>query len=250
MLKKVKNVKAPRLFVSAPLSAGESVTLPDDQGRYLTQVMRLRGRDQVCLFNEACGEWDATIHSVSRQSVVCQVVKQLRLSAQDSRLKGITLAFSPLKPSIMGFLVEKATELGVEDLQPLDMERTQHKSEKQDKWRARTIEAAEQSERLSVPGILPSLSLMEWARDYKGDIFWAHERSDEKSQSLLDYVAQTPLEKVAFLVGPEGGFSDMEIEFLSGLENVHPITLGPSILRAETASLMMLSLWRGALFAR
>ena len=245
MPKKIKNLKAPRLFVPASLSAEESITLAEDQGRYLTRVMRLQLGDQVRLFNETDGEWMATIDSASRHSVTCRVGEQLRHSMQDPRLKGTTLAFSPLKPSIMGFLMEKVTELGVESLQPLSMERTQHKPDKQDKWRARTIEAAEQSERLSIPEIFPTLSLSEWATNYEGNILWAYERSEGESQPLLHY-ARTPLEKVAFLVGPEGGFSDPEITLLLGLKNVRPVTLGPSILRAETASLMMLSLWRGA----
>lgn len=242
--KKNKASKAPRLFVDMPLSSQGSVTLSKDQGRYLIQVMRLGVGDAICLFNELCGEWSSVIKAANRQTVVCQVLKQRRLPTEDYRLKGLTLAFSPLKPSIMGFLMEKATELGVESLQLLEMERTQHKAEKQGKWQVRTIEASEQSERLSVPEILSTLPLIEWAQGYEGQILWAYERSGGMSKSLLHY-AKTPSEKVAFLVGPEGGFSETEITFLSGLENAHSITLGDSILRAETASLMMLSLWRG-----
>ncbi|XP_022778441.1 uncharacterized protein LOC111319999 [Stylophora pistillata] len=242
---KKRTMKSPRLFVEAHLGSNDLVTLSHEQGHYLTRVMRLGTGEKVALFNEGDGEWTASIQSSHKKNTVtCLIEEQLRPGDEDCRLLATTLAFSTLKPSIMGFLIEKATELGVESLQPLVMERTQQKVEKQDKWRARAIEAAEQSERLSAPKILPSIPLAEWAEAYDGHIFWAHERLEGKRMSLLQST-QTPFKEVAFLVGPEGGFSQEEKHLLTRLESVSPVTLGPSILRAETACLMMLSLWRG-----
>jgi 16S rRNA (uracil1498-N3)-methyltransferase len=246
---KKRTMKAPRLFVEARLRSNDLVTLSHEQGHYLTRVMRLRVGEKVALFNEVDGEWGASIQSSHKKNAVtCLIDEQLRPGNEDCRLLGTTLAFSPLKPSIMGFLIEKATELGVESLQPLVMERTQQKVEKQDKWRARAIEAAEQSERLSVPRVLPSVPLVEWAESYDGQIFWAHERLEGKRMPLL-HTTETSFKNVAFLIGPEGGFSQEESRLLSRLENISPVSLGASILRAETACLMMLSLWRGKAIA-
>ncbi|PFX11294.1 Ribosomal RNA small subunit methyltransferase E [Stylophora pistillata] len=196
---KKRTMKSPRLFVEAHLGSNDLVTLSHEQGHYLTRVMRLGTGEKVALFNEGDGEWTASIQSSHKKNTVtCLIEEQLRPGDEDCRLLATTLAFSTLKPSIMGFLIEKATELGVESLQPLVMERTQQKVEKQDKWRARAIEAAEQSERLSAPKILPSIPLAEWAEAYDGHIFWAHERLEGKRMSLLQST-QTPFKEVAFL---------------------------------------------------
>ena len=230
-----------RLYIDSPFEEGVLLSLSPDQGHYLMHVMRLQSWDPVHVFNGRNGEWcgafqphKRTVHILLKSQVKVQVAQQ-----------GPGLIFSPLKPKRLEFLVEKATELEVQNLYPATMDHTSYAWMKVEKIQSYAIEAAEQSERLTVPEIaemqkLPAL-LKGW--DPECPVFWAAERSDHPPLTAVLENVQSP----TFLIGPEGGFSEKEVQLLQDLPFVIPVSLGATILRAETAALMCLSLWRGGI---
>ncbi|GHS91768.1 ribosomal RNA small subunit methyltransferase E [Alphaproteobacteria bacterium] len=229
--------------------------LPPDQAHYVVHVMRLRDGDLLHIFNESLGEFEGVLKlggaKVSSKSVFVFPTKLLRTSQPPERL--LKLAFSPLKPQSLHFLVEKATELGVTHLQPLQMTRTQGKSFLVEKMQKIIQDAAEQSERLTLPRLEPLKKLknfweeMECADPEKNEQrmtwFVALEREDAPLLSALRFSEESPLvpfpQNVGIIIGPEGGFSPEEKKSLPPC--VIPVSLGKYILRAETAAVYALS---------
>ena len=228
-----------RLFIDASFETGTPLSLETAQEHYLLHVMRLKDGSPVHVFNGKDGEWVAHFKHDKRHA-------HLRLETQaepQTTMPEVGLIFSPLKPKRLEFLIEKATELNVGHLYPTLMEHTAFPKIKTEKIQSYAIEAAEQSERLSIPKIyqpqkLPDL-LRTWRNDYP--ILWANERSDCPLlfKELEKIEGSTPL---TFLIGPEGGFSAHEIQHLETLSFVIPISLGSTILRAETAAITCLAM--------
>lgn len=198
--------------------------------------MRKKAGDQVRLFNGEDGEWLATISDAGRKSCQLTVTEQLRPPENES---GPTLLFAPIKKARLEMLVEKATELGVGKLMPVRTRRSIVDKVNVERLRAIAIEAAEQCERLTVPEIceLQTLeqALANWPADHS--LYVADETGC--GQPLLQ--AHELDHPVAFLIGPEGGFEEGELERLGGHPKVVKIDLGPRILRAETAGMVVLA---------
>ena len=235
------NYTLTRLYVNAPLTAEAELTLPKEQAHYLANVLRKSAGDEVGVFNGKDGEWRAEISDIGKKSASIIITKQLRApqSAPD-----IWLCFAPVRKHRNTFIIEKATELGVARLQPVVTARTQFPRLKIEKMRAQIIEAAEQTERLDLPRAEHPISLTEMLSgwdDKKRTLIFADEGGDAKP--ALDALESLSA-PAAILIGPEGGFDDKEREMLRSKPYVTPVSLGPRILRADTAALSLLTLWQ------
>jgi 16S rRNA (uracil1498-N3)-methyltransferase len=223
-----------RLYVDTTLAAGAAVAATEGQAHYLGGVMRQAVGDTVHLFNGHDGEWAGRISVLSRGKAVFAVEAPVRPQAGDADL---WLAFAVLKRDTTDLVVQKATELGVSALLPVFTERTNVGRVNLDRLRAIAIEAAEQSERLTVPEIRPARQLADILAAWPTDraLFVGLERADVR-----------PLEPVSgsagLLIGPEGGFGPRDHTTLDRCRFVHAVSLGPRILRAETAAIVGLAL--------
>ena len=233
----------PRLHISDHIDAQSDLRLSSDQSHYLRRVMRLEEGARIRVFNGRDGEWSAQVR-VTGKSVSLTPLEQLRVQ---KNVPNLTLLFAPLKKARTDYAVEKATELGVARLQPVLTEYTQTNRIRTDRLGLLAIEAAEQTERLDIPEIyeLQRLSAVLSAWDNSIPLYYC----DEAQSQTQDWPARNASEPAAagILIGPEGGFSPQERVHLRALEFVIPITLGPRILRAETAIVSALTLWQSKL---
>ncbi len=231
---------AARLYVDTPLSAGADAMLDDAQMHYLRRVMRLGTGAPVALFNGRDGEWLGALAPAERRAWRISLTAQLRPQPDAT---GPVLAFSPIRRARLEMLVEKAVELGVGALQPVLMQRTAAGLSRPERLRAHAVEAAEQCGRLDVPAIAPPVALADLLADSARNgaaLVWGerHGRAPGEVFSQLTGGADAIL-----LVGPEGGFADEERRALAVCEGAMPVSLGPNVLRAETAALALLTLW-------
>jgi 16S rRNA (uracil1498-N3)-methyltransferase len=226
----------PRLFVDHGLVEAQSVTV---DGNYLHAVLRLGPGDMVKLFDDRDGEWLAEIVEASRKRVTMVVERLLR---PRETVPDLWLLFAPIKRGRIDWLVEKATELGIARLQPIITRRTIVDRLNMDRLRAHTIEAAEQCERTALPELAEPQKLEAILRDWpEGRIlYFADEGGGEPFASAA---APGP---AAILIGPEGGFTEEERAAIRALPAARPVSLGPRILRADTAALAAISLWMAA----
>lgn len=220
----------PRLFVRAALSEGAVVELDGGQANYLGNVMRLKAGDEVLLFDGASGEWLARISEAGKKRMTLAVEQRTR--GQDL-VPDLWLAFAPVKRAQTDWLIEKATELGIARLLPVVTRRTIVERVKLERLQAIAVEAAEQCNRTTLPEIAAPQSLDAFlkGRDPARTLYFADEGGGEAVASAF-----RPGPAV-ILTGPEGGFTDEERAAIRAAPNAHPITLGPRILRAETAAL-------------
>ncbi len=230
-----------RLFVEQPLGEGLRVAPGEGQAHYLLTVMRARAGDRVRLFNGRDGEWLARVAEVSKRAciLVCE-----RLTAEQSPVPDLWLAFAPIKKTPADYVVQKATELGVRALLPVMTRRTIVSRVNVDRMRSNAVEAAEQSDRLSVPEVrapqpLPAF-LSQWPADRA--LVFCDEAGD--AQPIADALSNTDAKAWAILTGPEGGFDPAERELIRRSPRALPVTLGPRILRADTAALAALAVWQ------
>lgn len=237
-----------RLFVEAPLREGAIVALSEPQAHYLRHVMRRGPGDEIALFNGCDGEWRGRLEMPGKKSVSAVVTTCLRPFPANGQEMDVWLVFAPIKRTPADFLVAKATELGVAALWPVFTGRTVVTRLKEERLRANMVEAAEQSERLSVPDLLPPVPLEDMIAR------WPAERRlllcDESGGGgpIAKVLSSCPAaEKVApwaILTGPEGGFTPAELDALRNLPFVTPVGLGPRVLRADTAALAALTCWQ------
>lgn len=249
----------PRLYVISDIQEDGYVSLSEAQARYLSKVLRLGEGDPVKVFNGRDGEWMARIDMVEGRSILLKAERLLRAQGSGTA-PGLTLLFAPLKKTRTDFVVEKATELGVSVILPVMTERTQASRVRTDRLQTIALEAAEQTERLDLPTVRSALSL-EAALDEVGpqtpvlfcDELAAHQ--DDETQGTVGEAAPRPMAAVlaelstvagAVLIGPEGGFTDAERTALTARDNVHAVSLGPRVLRAETAALAALAVWQAS----
>jgi 16S rRNA (uracil1498-N3)-methyltransferase len=227
-----------RLYADAPLAAGATIEATAAQAHYLGSVMRRSRGDAVRLFNGRDGEFDARIESIRRDVASLHVVQRLRAQAPEP---DVWLVFALLKRDATDLVVQKATELGVAALHPVITERTNAHRVNPSRLAAIAVEAAEQCERLTVPQLHPPRSLPallgEWQPDRR--LFLAAERSGARALGLADGPA-------ALLVGPEGGFTPGELDAVQAHPFVTAVSLGPRILRADTACIVGLALLQAA----
>lgn len=228
--------KTPRLYVSDHLSQGAEIPLTGDHAHYMKNVLRKSEGDFLRLFNARNGEWLAEISALRKKDGTAILQNQIR--PQPDFIRPVLLFFAPIKKHRMDFLIEKAVELGATDFYPVLTERSETRKIRDDRLTAQIIEASEQCERLDIPRLHQMLPMEDAVDGFDGIIFAAMERSDAPN---LKEVVPDDDASVAFLIGPEGGFSDADKEFLQNTRNVSAISLGERILRAETAALKCLS---------
>jgi 16S rRNA (uracil1498-N3)-methyltransferase len=230
----VESQKLIRLFVAASLADGAAVELGQEQAHYVKNVMRLKEGDALALFNGSEGEFGARIESFAKRAARLRVEDRLR--AQQSE-PDLWLVFAPLKRARIDYLVEKATELGASALVPVITRHTNVERLNLERLRAHAIEAAEQSERLTVPRIDEPRALEEMLATWEASrrIMLCDESGTAPMAATV--LAGQSAAAWAVLIGPEGGFAETELDALRKLPFVSPVSLGPRILRADTAAL-------------
>lgn len=219
----------PRLFVRTPLGEGAMVELDAGQANYLGNVLRLGKGEHVLLFDGASGEWIARIAEAGKKRMALVVEDRTR---EQEAVPDLWLAFAPVKRSQTDWLVEKATELGVARLFPVTTRRTIVERVKLERLESIAIEAAEQCNRTTVPAIAAPQSLESFLEMHDGrTLYFADEGGGEPAASTFRSGPST------ILTGPEGGFTEEERVTIRSAPNATAISLGPRILRAETAAL-------------
>lgn len=234
-----------RLYVDHPLGAAQRVSLTRDQAHYLFGVMRLGLGDAVALFNGRDGEWHAQVSEAGKKGGVLTCADQTRPQTAPPDL---WLVCAPIRRERLSFLVEKAVELGAARIVLMQTEFTQDaKRVRVDKLQATAVEAAEQCEALVVPEVTEVTKfkpLMDgW--DPTRQIMFCDEAAAGAATSLPDTSPPNTTHPWAVFIGPEGGFSDTERARLRKVAT--PVSLGPRILRAETAAIAALTLWQSRL---
>ena len=229
-----------RLYVEAALDAGARVEATQAQGHYLLHVMRARAGDRVSLFNGRDGEWIAQIVDVTKRG--CALICERQTRSQDNA-PNVWLCFAPIKKTPADYLTQKATELGVSVLQPVITRRTIVSRVNVERMRANAIEAAEQSDRLTVPEVREPLPLDKLLATWPADrrLLFCDEGGEA---SPIVEALRAASGAWAVLTGPEGGFDPAERAAIRALPYVFPVSLGPRILRADTAALAALAVWQ------
>jgi 16S rRNA (uracil1498-N3)-methyltransferase len=227
----------PRLFVAETLARGLTLTLEGPPVNYLVNVLRLGPGARVKLFDDRTGEWLAEIGEAGRKRVTLTVGERLR---EREAVPDLWLLFAPVKRGRIDWLVEKATELGVARLVPLLTRRTIVDRLNLDRLRAHIVEAAEQCERTALTELVEPRKLDAVLAAWPPDriLFFADEAGGEPLRA-----EPAP---AAILIGPEGGFTDEERAAIRALPQARPVSLGPRILRADTAALAAVALWMHA----
>lgn len=231
-----------RLHVATPLSAGQALELSGKPAHYLQHVMRLAPGDSLAVFNARAGEWLALVTRSERNQCGLSVVEQLRPAIAE---QGPWLAFASIRRAAVDLIVEKATELGVERLLPVVTQRTVVHGLSPVKLTVRAIEAAEQCGRLSIPLVDEPTSLAALTERWPDDrclIVLDPSAHDAPLCSVLPVQENSHGPKaLGFLIGPEGGWAREEIAALRALPGVRVASLGPRILRSETAAIAVLA---------
>jgi 16S rRNA (uracil1498-N3)-methyltransferase len=236
--------RSPRLYVTAPLEEDAVVALERAQAHYLTNVLRLKDGHGVLVFNGSDGEWSATIEA-GKRAVALRIVGKTR--AQTAALD-LHYLFAPLKSARLDYMVQKAVEMGVSRLQPVLTRHGQVARVNAERMRANAIEAAEQCGILSLPEIAPPIGLARIIAEYEPKRHLVFCDEDAEIADPLAALGGVPRHSpLAVLVGPEGGFAGDERAALIKLPNVVRLSLGPRILRADTAAVAVLALVQAVL---
>jgi 16S rRNA (uracil1498-N3)-methyltransferase len=236
--------RAPRLYVDAALAPGEQIALAREQSNYLGNVLRLSQGDTILVFNGRDGEWQATISGRKRPDQLA-IVAQTR--AQD-RLPDLAYVFAPLKHARLDYMVQKAVEMGASRLQPVLTRFTQVSRVNVERMRANVIEAAEQCGILSLAAVDEPAPLERFLAQRSAERLLVFcDEAAELSDPLEALKGETGTRGVDVLIGPEGGFSDDERALLARKARTLRISLGPRILRADTAGVAALALVQAAL---
>ena len=235
--------KSPRLYIDAPLQAGIAVPLDRDQGNYLGNVLRLTMGDRVLAFNGRDGEWQAVIAGRKRADAL-EIQSQTR---PQGTLPDVTYAFAPLKHARLDYMAQKAVEMGASALQPVITRHTQVSRVNTERMRANAIEAAEQCGILVLAAVAEPLTLEKWlaARGAARLLVFCNEASDVAGPVATLQAAQS--NGIDVLIGPEGGFAAEERALLHQQPAILTLSLGPRILRADTAAVAALALVQAVL---
>lgn len=231
---------APRLFVAEMLAAGASVRIEGNPAHYLTRVMRVAAGDVVILCDDVTGEWAARVAEAGKRDVVLELVERLR---PREPVPDLWLCPALLKKDRFDLILEKATELGVARIQPMITRRCVADKLNLERARAVTTEAAEQCARTALPELAEPVKLdallASWPEDRA--LFFADENGGEPAAAAF----KAHSGPAAILTGPEGGFDEAERAAIRAHPQARAITLGPRILRGETAAIAALALWMG-----
>ncbi|MCK1643224.1 16S rRNA (uracil(1498)-N(3))-methyltransferase [Bradyrhizobium sp. 157] len=236
--------RAPRLFVDAPLHEGERIALERNQSNYLGNVLRLSAGETILVFNGRDGEWRAAIEGRKRPDGLV-IAAQTR--PQD-RLPDIAYVFAPLKHARLDYMVQKAVEMGASSLQPVLTRHTQVSRVNSERMRANVIEAAEQCGILSLAQVAEPIALDRFLdkREAGRLLVFCDEARDVADPVQALQAAQVG-SGIDLLIGPEGGFAAEERTLLLRQPKILRLSLGPRILRADTAGVAALALVQAAL---
>lgn len=242
----------PRLLIDQPLAAGATLTLDEAQAHHVGAVLRLAAGDALRVFNAREGEWRARVIEKTKRGMRVLVEERLRAARA---CPDLDLLFAPVKRHATDLIVEKATELGVARIRPVLTQRTIAETVRVDRLALIAREAAEQTERFDAPEIAAPVSLPRALDGWESarPLIFADEAGDDEAQAWGGTQGRAPplaqalasvagAAKLAVLIGPEGGFTPEERRLLRGLSHVIPVSLGPRILRAETAAIAALTL--------
>ncbi len=222
-----------RLFYSKSLSLNLTDKLDKSQSHYISKVMRLKEREVFSLFNTS-GEWEAKILNITKSIVEFNVTKQLRLK---ENAKDLWLAFSPIKSNYFNFMIQKATELGVTKFLPVIFERTIVRKMNKERLEKVIIQAAEQSNRITVPSIEKPQKLKNFLSNDMDLIF-----TDLNTTNTKIDLKKLTSKPTCVIIGPEGDFSEKERGEILKFNGVQPIRINENILRSETAVISALSI--------
>jgi 16S rRNA (uracil1498-N3)-methyltransferase len=249
--------RQPRLYVDSPLKAGEMVALDRDAANYLRNVLRLKNGDSVLAFNGRDGEWQARLQSEGKRALALEVGEQVRPQPAPTDLHYL---FSPIKHARLDYMVQKAVELGASKLQPVITQHTQVARVNAERMHANAIEAAQQCGILTLPeiaeplpfktmlsrfGIERLLVFCDEAAEVAEPVAALMERREPGNALVPLEAARAP--SLAVLIGPEGGFSEDERAALLERANTVRLSLGPRVLRADTAAVAALALVQAVL---
>jgi 16S rRNA (uracil1498-N3)-methyltransferase len=237
--------RQPRLFVDAALAAGETVALERSQSNYLGNVLRLSQGDTILVFNGCDGEWQASITGRKRPDSL-KIVTQTR--PQD-RLPDLAYVFAPLKHARLDYMVQKAVEMGASSLQPVVTRFTQVARVNGERMRANVIEAAEQCGILSLATVSEPVALDRYLsqRNAQRLLVFCDEAADTSNPSKALQSGLAASDGIDVLIGPEGGFAEEERDILLRQPRALRLSLGPRILRADTAAVAALALVQATL---
>ena len=231
-----------RLYFPGKLSLKSPVKLENKQVHYLINVMRKKIDDSILVFNSVNGEFLAKISEIYKNTIIIDIIKKVR----DVKIENdIWLLFAPVKKSPTEYIVQKATELGVSKIIPIITERTITKNLNLNRMQDIAIESSEQCDRITIPEICAVKKLKNLILNWDNDriIFFCDETIRNNDVVKIDCQNLSPKSFGAILVGPEGGFSANETNYLRENKFIRPIDLGPRILRSDTAVIAALSLW-------
>jgi 16S rRNA (uracil1498-N3)-methyltransferase len=226
----------PRLFIEQPLESAGEIVIAGAQAHYLISVMRAKSGTPVRLFDNVTGEWLARVTHVGKRDLVLAI--EARLSPRET-VPDLWLLTAPIKKGRIDWIVEKACELGVDRIIPVITERTIVDKTNGDRLRAHMIEAAEQCGRTALPQLADIVKLERLLANWPTDRMLVF--ADEAGGApLRDVAAPGP---AAILIGPEGGFTEKERAMIRALPSARGVSLGPRILRADTAAVAAIALW-------
>lgn len=231
-----------RLFVTEPqISSGQTIKIQENDFDYLVKVMRKKTGDQILVLNGYNGEYSGLITTINKKDCDILIQEQTR---KQYNCPNITLAFAPVKNVRIDFVAAKATELGISSFQPIITHHTIVDKINMERFRANIKEAAEQCERLDLPELKPIIKLSSFIKNLKSNqilILCDESGNAKKASKILDQINNKENEIIIF-IGPEGGFSKDEFDKFYSLKNIYPISLGPRILRADTAIISAITL--------
>jgi 16S rRNA (uracil1498-N3)-methyltransferase len=237
--------RTPRLYVDAALAEGASVALAREAANYLINVLRLKAGNEVLLFNGREGEWRARLELAGRKAAKLEVVERVRAQTASNDLHYL---FAPLKHARLDYMVQKAVEMGASLLQPVITQHTQVARVNTERMRANVVEAAQQCGILTLAEVtepLPFTRALDALATARLLIFC--DEDAEVTDPIAALKQAPPHRGFAVLIGPEGGFSDDERELLLRRTNVLRLSLGPRILRADTAAVAALAVVQAVL---
>jgi 16S rRNA (uracil1498-N3)-methyltransferase len=230
-----------RLFVETPLDGLAELRIDGAQAHYLISVMRVKTGTRLKLFDDIGGEWLAEVAMLAKRDLILNLLGHLRPREQ---VPDLWLAAAPIRRARYDWVAEKACELGVARFIPVLTRRAVVDKVKDDRLRAHMIEAAEQCGRTALPELSPQVKLADWLPTLDGrTLFFADEAGG--GSPFAQAIAAHP-GPAAILIGPEGGFDDTERTLIATTANSVPVSLGPRILRADTAAIAAVAIWMAA----
>ena len=238
--------RTPRIYLDAPLAGGSEVALDRDRANYLLNVLRLKRGDAVLLFNGRDGEWRAELAGSGKRAPTAIVRERLR---EQPRPRDLHFLFAPLKHARLDYLVQKAVEMGASRLQPVITRHTQVARVNLERMRANVIEAAQQCGILSLPEVAELAAFKTVAGDIDAGrlLVFCDEEAEVQDPVAALAAARSSGQALAVLIGPEGGFAEDERDVLRQRPNLVRLSLGPRILRADTAAVAALALVQAVL---